>query len=159
MPKMSYRREGDLGAGFKKFLDRANAKAVQTQREMMIYLTDRILALTPVWEGDSIVNWKWTVHAAHQGHIQARGQNIPTGHTNQMPLGSEPRRGINEEVVRQSLIDALHDLKGGPSDVYFSNNSETIVDLEYGLLPTPERSRSPHGIVRLAIIEVMGELH
>jgi hypothetical protein len=72
-----------------------------------------------------------------------------------MPLGDEPRRRINEERPRRSLAGALSAKK--PVDIYLTNTSDSAMALEYGLLPTPERSRvdGAKGIVRLAIAEVM----
>lgn len=153
MPKMAYKSEGNLGAQFDKFYSGINAVVVRQEQNMMIDLTNRVLALTPVWEGDSIVNWRWSSTDSMQ-LVETRGQNIAPGPTSTMPLGAEPRRSVNEDVVRQSLMDALR--FNAVQDMYFTNASDTIVDLEYGLLPTPDRSRSPHGVVRLAIKEVSG---
>jgi hypothetical protein len=76
-----------------------------------------------------------------------------------MPLGREPRRAANEVRPRASLLAALRAKE--PEDIYLTNNSDHIVDLEYGLLPTPEKSRvkAGQGIVRLAIKEVLGSLY
>jgi hypothetical protein len=156
MAKISYKGNGNMGVTFENYFKGVSQKVVQREDQILIALNERILELTPVWEGDSIVNWRWSTKAPIFEHIQPLGQNIKPGPTNTMPLGSEPRRAINEARPRKSLMSALR--ATAPEDIYLTNSSDSIVDLEYGLLPTPERSRSPRGIVRLAIKEVMGSL-
>jgi len=156
MAKMNFHSEGNLTAAFSAICDRAKNALLAQQHTLMIRLTDRILELTPVWEGDSIVNWRWSPDGNFE-ELDHRGGEIPTGPTNFMSLGEEPRRSVNEAVVRQSLAQALQGKV--LHDMYLTNASDSIVALEYGQLPTPATSRSPHGIVRIAIIEIMGSLH
>ena len=139
---------------FEDFFAQAEQKFSQHEDKVLIALNERILAATPVWEGDTILNWRWSTVAPQFEHEEPRGQEIPTGRTNEMPLGQEPRRAINEERPRRSLLGALKAKK--PVDIYLTNTSDSAVALEYGLLPTPERSRvdGTKGIVRLAIAEV-----
>jgi hypothetical protein len=159
MAKFSYGKQGSLRVAFDNFFQRATDLLVRREDTILIQLNERILALTPVWEGDALINWRWSTRAPMSGHIDPIGTPDDPGHTNKMPLGTEPRRAANEVRPRASLLAALRAKE--PEDIYLSNNSDHIVDLEYGLLPTPENSRvkAGRGIVRLAIKEVLGSLH
>lgn len=139
---------------FKNFFDKAQDALSRREDAMLIKLNEKILAHTPVWEGDTILNWRWSTRAPDTNHEEPRGQNIPTGPTNMMPLGQEPRRKINEARPRRSLAAALKAKK--PVDIFLTNTSDSAVGLEYGMLPTPQTSRvdGAKGIVRLAIAEM-----
>jgi hypothetical protein len=139
---------------FEEFFAEAEQKFAANEDKVLIALNEKILAATPVWEGDTILNWRWSTVAPNMQHEEPRGHDIPPGHTNEMPLGDEPRRAINEERPRRSLTGALKAKK--PVDIYLTNTSDSAVALEYGLLPTPQSSRvdGSKGIVRLAIAEV-----
>jgi hypothetical protein len=140
---------------FKDFFEKAEDRYTRHENAILVRLNERILANTPVWEGDTILNWRWSTQAPSMDHEEPRGQGIDPGHTNDMALGEEPRRAINEERPRRSLAGALKAKK--PVDIYLTNTSDSASALEYGLLPTPENSRvnGSKGIVRLAIAEVM----
>jgi hypothetical protein len=140
---------------FQNFFDKVEDSYSARENAMLIRLNEKILANTPVWEGDTILNWRWSTRAPDLRHEEPRGLGIAPGPTNSMPLGEEPRRRINEERPRRSLAGALSAKK--PVDIYLTNSSDSAMALEYGMLPTPERSRvdGSKGIVRLAIAEVM----
>ena len=148
-----------MQAALTNFFQKVEDAYVRNEDNLLIQLNERILALTPVWEGDAIINWRWSTRAPLTGHIDPVETPEDPGHTNEMALGEEPRRAANETRPRQSLMAALRAKE--PQDIFLTNNSDHIVDLEYGLLPTRERSRvdGAQGIVRLAIKEVMGSLH
>lgn len=131
-------------------------EAGEYERMFVIALNERIMALTPVWEGDSIVNYQWSVDTPLLSHISPVGSGNP-GHTNRMALGSEPRRPANEAEVRERLAVVL--AAKLPRDIYLTNSAPDIVNLEHGLNPTKKTSRvSEAGMVRLAIIDVVGSL-
>lgn len=158
MALISYSCEGNLAASLKNFVQRAEDAFIKREDAILIQLNERILALTPVWEGEVIVNWNWSVGAPDFVHREPVETPEDPGHTNSMPLGNEPRRAANSIAPRQSLLNALRTKE--PLDIWLTNSSESAVDLEYGLLPTPQRSRvdGAQGIVRLAIKEVLGSL-
>lgn len=158
MARFAYKQEGSLAVTFDKFFTAATAKFMAQEDDLLIALNERILALTPVWEGEALINWRWSTRAPLAGYVEPVDSPTDPGHTNEMPLGSEPRRSANETRPRQSLMAALRAKE--PVDIYLTNNSPHIVDLEYGLLPTPTRSRvqAGQGIIRLAIKEVLGSL-
>lgn len=156
MAKFSVSISGDLDAGLKKFLSAASNKLLEREKEIAIQLTNKVLALTPVWEGTTLVNWHWSVGSPVFERASPLGQDIDPGPTNSMPLGSEPRRAINTAPPMQSLMAVLQAME--PVDLYLTNAADSAIDVEYGLFPTPERSRSPRGVLRLAIKEITGKL-
>lgn len=140
-----------------KILEYAEDKAGGYERLLVRELNERIMALTPVWQGDSLVNYVWSVGAPLLVRQKALGTG-PPGRTSTMPLGAEPRRKANEEAVRANLAAVL--AAKLPADIYLTNSAEGIVLLEYGFYPTPDTSRVRQGgMVRLAVKEVVGFLH
>lgn len=139
---------------FKDFFEGVTDKVSDNERAMLVKLNEKILAATPVWMGDALLNWRWSTRAPDLSHEPARGGSTPPGQTNSMPLGEEPRRAANESRPRRSLAAALR--AKFPTTIYLTNTSPHATELEYGLLPTPERSRvnAAKGIVRLAIAEL-----
>ncbi len=109
-------------------------------------IDDTIKGHTPVWSGKAVRNYQWSVGAPASGVLEPVDSG-PPGPTNSMPLGAEPRRAANEAAARQSLeaIDF-----GNPFQTFIlTNNDPDIEGLEYGLLPTPDKSRSPNGMFGL----------
>ena len=101
--------------------------------------------LTPVHSGESVRNYIWTRGAPNTTLFEAI-DNGPTGRTNTMSLGSEPRRSANESAAAETLAGL--NVRGSPFDVfYLSNVAPAIEGLELGLLPGPPyQSRSPNGM-------------
>ncbi len=111
-------------------------------------LNDLITINTAVWEGETLVNWSWSVGTPNLIHRQPIGAGDP-GHTSTMALGSEPRRPANQAIVDRSL-QAILALKKIPPVIYLTNVGEVATEMEYGMVPTAERSRTPNGMLRLA---------
>jgi hypothetical protein len=142
---------------FAKIAAYAREEAGEYERQFVIELNKRILALTPVWEGDSIANYVWSVGSPLLTHISPIGGVAP-GPTNTMALGTEPRRAENEAMVRERLASVL--AAQLPANIYMTNSAPEIVNLEYRQNPTPDRTRvRSGGMVRLAIIQTIGTLH
>jgi hypothetical protein len=152
--KMRFISDNPLETALKGFFSQAEEAVTQRERVMLIALNEKILARTPVWEGDTIHNWRWSTRAPDTRHEEPI-DNGPPGPTNTMPLGQEPRRAVNETRARQSLAGALRARE--PQDIYLTNTADSAVGVEYGQLPTPQRSRvdGSAGVLRLAIKEVM----
>ena len=122
-----------------------------------IMLNERLLAKTPVWEGETLRNWRWTIGAPDLGPpIPAVGGTEP-GHTNSMALGTEPRRASNEDAQRAGFAIFLGELEASkePVSVYLTNTAKSAMGVELGLLPTPGQSRSPKGVLYLSVIETL----
>lgn len=151
--KLAVQINNPFKQAFEGFFKKAQDDYGNRSNTVLIALNEKILAATPVWEGDTILNWRWSTRSPDTRHENPRGSGDP-GPTNTMPLGAEPRRKINEERPRRSLAGALKAKK--PIDIYLTNTSDSAVALEYGQFPTPKSSRvdSARGIVRLAVAEV-----
>lgn len=115
-----------------------------------------IKSLTPVHTGQSVRNYVWSSGTAFQGVLPAI-DNGPTGKTNSMSLGEEPRRHVNEEAAAATLL-ALN--FSNPFQTFtLTNNAPQIGGLELGLLPGPPlKSRSPAGMFGLTQQWVMLQL-
>lgn len=148
----------DVANQLLKYLDYATEQAGEYERQFVIQLNARIMALTPVWEGEAMVNYEWSVGSPLLVYNFPRGGGVDPGHTNSMPLGPELRRPENEAAVRENLQAVLS--ANLPADIWLSNTSPGIIDLEYGLNPTPKTSRvsQSQGMVRLAVKQAMGML-
>jgi len=154
MAGLKYHADGSLTKMFDGLFEKVE-RAVDTELDRKLkILNELILARTPVWEGDTIHNWRWSTRAPDYRHEDPISSPAYPGRTNRMKLGSEPRRRANETRPRQSLAGALR--AKTPQDIYLTNSSDSAAALEYGLLPTPKNSRSKRGIVRLSMKEVFG---
>ena len=109
-------------------------------------IDETIKAHTPVNTGSAVRNYIWSVGTPSSVVYDAIN-NGPPGPTNSMPLGAEPRRDVNERAARESLV-AL-DFQNPFQTFILVNNDPDIAGLEYGLLPTAEKSRSPNGMFGL----------
>lgn len=116
--------------------------------ESLIHEVDaEIKALTPVYTGQAVRNMIWSMDVPDEVTHEAI-DNGPTGHTNQMALGQEPRRKVNEDAAAESL--AALDFKSPFHRYFLTNNSPDIVGLELGTLPPPPmKQRSPNGMFKL----------
>ena len=110
-------------------------------------VTDR----TPVHTGKSLANWVWSVGTPFSGTIK-ESTSGDIGQTRNAPLGSEGRRASNQAKVNQTLSSL--DFSNPFQVFYLTNNAESIMDLEYGKLPTSKDSRSPDGMARISMQEL-----
>lgn len=107
---------------------------------------DTIKSHTPVHSGLAVRNYIWTTGQPSTSMFDAI-DNGPPGPTNSMELGQEPRRSVNEDAARASL--SAIDFSNPFQTFILTNNAKDIEGLEYGLLPTPQSSRSPSGMFGL----------
>lgn len=113
------------------------------------FVHESVTSKTPVYTGQALRNWVWSVGQPNSGgEMEALG-NMDPGQTSKMRLGTEPRRPVNQAAVDASKRSL--NLRNPYKSFWFTNNASTIRDLEYGLLPTAERSRSPNGMVRVTM--------
>lgn len=130
--------------------EREFVKSMQVKVEGMVRFAHKsVLSRTPVHSGYSIRNFVWTVDEPYSGGPVPAVGSMPPGPTNSMPLGMEPRRGVNEARPDASL-EAL-DFKNPFRAFILNNPAETAMQLEFGLLPSPERSRSPAGMTGVTV--------
>lgn len=124
--------------------------------QIIVGADEYIKSLTPVYTGETVRNYIWTMNVPFSGVHEAIDSG-PTGATNSMPLGVEPRRAANEAAAGESL----HDLSfGNPFQNYIlTNNAPAVGGLELGILPgEPLKSRSPNGMFGLTHEYVLTKL-
>lgn len=116
----------------------------QNVEKLVHEIDEFIKAKTPVHTGSAVRNYNWSAGAPDWSY-NSPIDNGPTGHTNKMALGTEPRRGPNEAAAAQSLSKLNF---ANPFQVFHLTNTDPdIVGLEMGLLPGPPlSSRSPNGM-------------
>lgn len=120
-------------------------KFAQNLDNLVRDIDTHIKALTPVNTGQAVRNYIWTIGSPNSIVYDAI-DNGPPGPTNNMSLGSEPRRGPNEAAAERSL-GSLGLIANPFGQIFLTNLSPDIQGLEYGLLPGPPlRSRSPSGM-------------
>lgn len=113
--------------------------------ELIEDIDHHIKSLTPVNTGQAVRNYIWSANTPNSITFDAI-DNGPTGRTNQMALGTEPRRGVNEDAAADSMRN-LGLINNPFGVVYLTNNSPDIVGLEMGILPGPPfKSRAPRGM-------------
>jgi hypothetical protein len=117
------------------------------------FVHEEVTSKTPVWTGESLRNWVWSMDAPNSSAPKPALGSMPPGPTNSMPLGSEPRRPVNQAAVDASF--AALSTRDPFRQYWFSNNSRNIEELEYGQLPTASRSRNPKGMVRVTVQSLM----
>jgi hypothetical protein len=138
-------------------LEKAKKVPEEIIRKKMIrvlsHIHQKVTIRTPVHTGKSLRNWVWSVDKpATTSNLPALGNGEP-GQTSKMKLGTEPRRAVNQAAVDASF--AALDLSQPLRAFWLSNNSSEILDLEYGKLPTPGRSRNPAGMAAVTFQEAL----
>lgn len=113
-------------------------------------------ARTPVHTGEALANMQWSMDHEDGEVFPAQGSG-PTGATNSMALGTEPRRAENQAMADHSLHRLSFTM---PFHRYiFQNNSLTAGPLESGIWPlAPFRQRSPQGMFAVTMAEVAARL-
>lgn len=136
----------------------ARAKA-NFARNITVIIRDadaHIKELTPVNTGQAVRNMIWSSGEPGSVVFQAI-DNGPTGPTNSMTLGSEPRRMPNEEAAAESLL-ALNTTNPFQA-FYLTNLSPDIGGLELGTLPGPPlKSRSPNGMFGIVHAQISAKV-
>lgn len=147
-------------ASFLKGLEAQKAlpeKIIRRKLEKVLRLIHtKVTIRTPVHTGKSLRNWVWTMDTpSTAANLPALGSGDP-GRTSQMALGTEPRRAANQAAVDASF--AALDLSKPLRSFWLTNRSSEIMDLEYGKLPSPGRSRNPAGMAAVTFQEALALL-
>lgn len=134
-------------------IEELEARFAANLSEVVQEIDDHIKAVTPVNTGQAVRNYIWTRETPNSIVYDAI-DNGPVGPTNSMPLGVEPRRGVNEDAAAESLAGL--DIEVNPfGTFYLTNLSPDIVGLEAGTLPGPPlRSRSPNGMFGITALYI-----
>jgi len=123
------------------------------------YSHKQLMSKTPVYEGTTVRNYILTMNTPSSTTYSPIGSG-PTGQTNAMPLGSEPRRPANEAAAAESLNNLKIDVNNPFVRIFISNNSDSVAGLEVGALPgTPLQSRSPNGMFGITMEQLLSKLN
>lgn len=134
-------------AEFMKCLQEANVNVkkcfARRVKNVIWDLHFEVLRNTPVWSGNVVGNYIWSVGVPNFDWEPAVDSGDP-GHTNLMELGEEPRRAANEERSYFTLEELVYD---NPYQTFFLNNNDPdFRELEDGQIPPdPLRQRTPPG--------------
>lgn len=105
---------------------------------------------TPVWSGETVRNYAWGVNSPASGGTRGAVGSGDPGPTNAMVMGTEPRRGANENAALGEMNSVLTLTK--LADLFVTN----LVDaakfdlIDNGSAPSPGRARNPGGVSILA---------
>lgn len=114
--------------------EKITREIAKKMKKIVFAIDQGVHAKTPVWSGRAIRNMIWSKNRPNSTEYE----EIKSG-----SVENEGRRGANAAAARQSLT-AL-DFKNPFGIYYLSNVAHHIVELEAGLLPSPDRSRVPPG--------------
>lgn len=147
-----------MRAEIEKFERMAVEEMKKGARIFMAALADN----TVVWEGDVLRNYVWGRGGPRGGYrspVGGRGgwprgrgsRSRDTGQTGTMgrPPAGEPRRDANEAAATADMEAVLGGMQR-LEDLFVRNTSDHADLVDSGSAPTPERSRHPGGVTRLA---------
>lgn len=148
-----------IGAEFKRLLSEVHKfeeRAVQEVKDTAMYILEQLMSRTPVWEGTTVRNYNVATGGFSSAFSQPSGSGDP-GPTNLLNLGSEPRRGVNQEAARSAAKSALTFEK--LRDVYINNTSPHAELVDLGEAPggPGQRIRNPGGVSTLAVASARAE--
>lgn len=148
---------GSFLAGLKKEPDKLKAKMLVLIRKTIRFAHESVTSKTPVYTGTALSNYVWSVGSPSSIYSGDPGGG-PTGNTNKMPLGSEPRR-----AGAKAKADFSRDAVLVTNDPYqkfiLTNNTPHIMGLEYGRYPLPPlNQRSPNGMFRVTLASLKARL-
>jgi hypothetical protein len=122
------------------------------------YTHKTLMSKTPVHEGTTVRNYILTMNTPSSTVFDPI-ESGPTGQTNNLPLGVEPRRPANEKAAETSLSNLIVNPDKPFVKIYISNNADSVSGLEAGLLPgDPFVSRSPNGMFGITMEQVLARL-
>jgi hypothetical protein len=148
--------KSDFFAGLRAAVGEHERRVAQRVREITYHLHVEITHATPVWSGAALANYQWSAGAPIETIIEPIGEGHP-GHTNEMPIGPEPRRAANQASADASF--AAVDFSNPYRVFWLNNNAPHIAGLEYGEYPPPPANqRSPQGMFARALNVVVTKL-
>lgn len=133
----------------KRFMEHVERKVDEEMVRIMIRVTDLVLPRIPVWTGETLANWRWSIDTVDNTLYQPEAQSLPPGPAR---TGQENRRDANEEKVRQSLRRAIQAPNKWKRTIFFTNPAPMAAPLEYEY--TTPAGRDARGALRTAIAQV-----
>lgn len=138
--------------------ERLKKRYVKMISKVIRFSHEMITNKTPVWTGTALSNYVWSVGTPSTSFRGDPGGG-PTGSTNTMPLGGEPRRAGAKAIADASMEQVLAGIRDPYQIFWLTNNSPHIQGLEYGKYPlSPLRQRSPNGMYRITLAAVAARL-
>jgi len=153
-----FKNRSAFSAHMNSYLPQKKVEFEERVRRIATHIHEGLLAKTPVWQGETIANYQWSIDVPMATKVGFVSSPADPGPTNTMPLGTEPRRAPNEAIANASF--ASISFKGSFGRViYVTNNAEQWGGLEAGGLPlAPLRQRSPQGMAGVVMQEVKSRL-
>lgn len=140
-------------------MKRLEEEAMMRLRPAALALVQELMANTPVWSGEAIRNYAVGVGKPPSGSTVAPvGGRVPFPNRTGLNLAGEVRRGPNETATLTDAANALAGLPKKLTNIFVVS----LLDagkwdlIDSGSAPTPERSRYPGGVSRLAVQSVRG---
>jgi hypothetical protein len=132
-----------------KAVAQLEAEGVAETKAAARLVMSNLLLNTPVWKGETVRNYKWSLKPGGGSHSPATGSGEP-GATNSMIMGSEPRRPANEAAALAEMDGVMSFNK--LSDLFVTNTIDAAKwDLiDNGSAPSPGKARNPGGVSILA---------
>lgn len=159
MPIIGIKQESDR---IRSEIVRFERTAVEDVKAGVRVFMRALLDNTVVWEGDVVRNYVWARGGYGGGRKspvggrggwprKKRGSGADPGPTSTMgrPPAGEPRRASNEAAATGDMEAVLGGLQV-LDDLFVRNTSDHADLVDNGSAPTPERSRHPGGVTRLA---------
>jgi hypothetical protein len=114
----------------------------QGLRDMQRYIME-----TPVYTGNTLVNFRWAVGAPETAKRAAIKDPARPGKTSAMGIGEEPRRAANALRVQEDFALLHAEVMSNPFQRFFLNNNvEHFSDVEYGVYAREgKEDRTPPG--------------
>lgn len=123
--------------------DRARQFVHERLRKMIVWFDGKLHERVPVWSGRAARNMIWSQGSPNATEFEPDG----TGEY------GESRRAANQALAQATLTGLT--FTGAIGTYYLANHARNIGLIEDGAAPTPERSRTPEGIFRITIADLM----
>lgn len=146
MMRVRYKRPRNFSA-LGKQAEKDIRHLVTTRLVMGLTDMQKSILETPVYTGRTLVNFRWSTGSPITGTRAAISQpNLP-GKTSDLPLGSEPRRRANADVLQEEFAGILAAVRENPfQQIFLNNNLAHFSDVEYGTYARDgHESRTPPG--------------
>jgi len=91
-----------LSAALKKEIKNLEQEAMREVEKAARVLTLELFKRTPVWTGETVRNYTWSIGTSSSGVLKGALGGSPEN-TNTLPLGSESNRAINQAAALNDL--------------------------------------------------------
>lgn len=106
--------------GLHKEVEELERRGAAEVRNAAFVVLRQLMSKTPVWEGETVRNYKAGVGAVTGSYSPPVGTEDP-GDTNKMPLGPEPRRAANETAALADAVSVMAAYNNLEQSVFITN--------------------------------------